>query len=751
MTRLFRPGLTALLFLAALWAPCAGAVDENDLLPVDEAYVMTARATAPDRIEVNWKIAGGYYLYKHRFSAQAVGGPATVGALQIPPGDKHHDQFFGDVETYRKSVTATLPVVANGASSVQVKLKYQGCADIGVCYPPQTRTLTIALSAGGGPTAPADGASLLGGSKAPMPGMDPAPATSGGNALSSLAGAPGTVLAAGDALPEDQAFKFEAIANSPAELLVRLTPTPKYYLYRDKTSFRLLDGNGLRLGVPVLPAGKNFHDEHFGDVAVWFDQVEIPVPLFRDDRGARSVQVEASFQGCLTDGICYPPMVRVVTVELPAGAGAVVGAASAAISNSAATAIAPEGAPTGAPTLLAALLLALLGGLILNLMPCVLPVLSFKALGLAQASRSHAHARAHALWYTAGVLTTFAVVGGIVLGLRGAGQALGWGFQLQQPWIVASLALLMFAIGLSLSGVFQFGAGLAGVGQSLTEKSGASGDFFTGVLAVVVASPCTAPFMAGALGYAFTAPFVAAIGVFLALGIGLALPFLLIGFVPALAERLPRPGAWMDTMKMWLAYPMYLTAVWLLWVFGKQRGMDAVALLLIAGVVLALALWWHERQRYVEGAARKALAWVLLAVALGVGFVAVHAPSTAAGVVIAEGKVPFSRDTLASLRAAHTPVFIDMTADWCITCKVNEKAVLDTKEFQALLAKTNTTYMVGDWTNQDPAISAFLDEYHSPGVPLYVVYPADGGPGKRLPQVLTMATMREALETAAAH
>jgi thiol:disulfide interchange protein DsbD len=445
-------------------------------------------------------------------------------------------------------------------------------------------------------------------------------------------------------------------------------------------------------------------------------------------------------------------MTRALTVSRPAGAGAtasVVGSASAATPAG----IAAEAAPTGGwAGLLPALLFALLGGLVLNLMPCVLPVLSFKALGLAQASRSHAHARAHALAYTAGVLATFALVGGVVLGLRSAGQALGWGFQLPQPGLVAALALLMFGIGLSLSGLFQVGAGWAGVGQSLTEKSGMTGDFFTGVLAVVVASPCTAPFMAGALGYAFTAPVAAALGVFLMLGLGLALPFLLIGFVPALAARLPRPGAWMETLKLWLAYPMYLTAVWLLWVFGKQRGMDAAALLLVGAVLLALALWWYERQRLDGTPGRRALAYVLLGLALGVSVVSArfHAPMRGAAPAPGDEKVAFSRATLASLRAQGKPVFVDMTADWCITCKVNEKAVLDTAAFKALLARTGAVYMVGDWTNEDPEISGFLDEYHSPGVPLYVVFPADGGPVRRLPQVLSLATMQQALEAAAA-
>ena len=516
----------------------------------------------------------------------------------------------------------------------------------------------------------------------------------------------------------------------------------------------MLDAQGVTLGAPRWPAGKAHRDEHFGDVTVYFDVAEIPLPLIRSNEAAQTLTLQANFQGCQTDGICYRPMTRQLTVELPAGAGSPVGAASAAIVS--AQSIAAEAAPTESaadthapPGLLLSLLLALVGGLILNLMPCVLPVLSFKALGLAQASRSHSHARAHALWYTAGVMASFALIGALVLGLRGAGQALGWGFQLQQPEVVGGLTLLMFAIGLSLSGVFQFGATLAGVGQSLTEKSGAAGDFFTGVLAVVVASPCTAPFMAGALGYAFTAPVLPAMLVFLALGLGLALPFLLIGFVPALASRLPRPGAWMETLKTWLAFPMYLTAVWLLWVFGKQRGMDAVAVLLIAAVLLALGLWWLEKQRYAERPAQKLLAWGLIAVALAASVAAVRLPAQAAAQVVAQGTVAYSAKALAVARAAGKPVFIDMTADWCITCKVNERAVLHTDAFRDLLQRTGTIYMVGDWTDQNEEISAFLDQFHAPGVPLYVVYPAGGGPGRKLPQLLSQGLMEAALDPAA--
>ena len=722
-----KTAVAAMLAVLALLSP-ARAADLSDLLPVDEAYVLTAKAVSRERIEFNFKIANGYYLYRHRFGVQPVDSAFKFNPLQIPAGEKHNDQFFGPVETYRKDVTLVQTgASASGVDSVTFKVKYQGCADIGVCYPPQTRTITVALPVDESAAAPAPSA--------------------GGDALSALTGKGGRVLADGEALPEDQAFKAEAIVNSPTELLVRLTPTRGYYLYRDKTSFRIAQGEGVGVGTPRFPPAKSYHDEHFGDVQVWFDYAEIPLPITRSKGEAQTIQLEVNFQGCLTDGLCYPPMTRVLTVALPVADATMLSVASAG----------PAPTSSGSDiSLPLALFWALLGGLILNVMPCVLPVLSFKALGLAQASVSRPHARAHALWYTAGVLATFAVLGGIAISLRAAGEAAGISIHMQQPAVVAALSMLMVAIGLSLSGVVAFGASFAGVGQGLASKSGAAGDFFTGVLAVVVGSVCTVPFMAGALAYAAVSPPVNAMLVFLVMGFGLALPFLLIGFVPALAARLPRPGPWMETLKQWLAYPMYLTAVWLAWVFGKQRGVDALGLLLVAIVVLALALWWLERRRFSEnrfGALLPGLAFAL-AIALVVMAVKMEKPKAAlatdaridTSAYVAGTSTPFSNAALAAFRAEGRPVFIDMTADWCITCKVNEKAVFDTDEFRALLEKTNTVYMIGDWTDQDAEISAFLDKYHSPGVPLYVVYPAGGGEGRRLPQLLSMELMQQQLE-----
>jgi thiol:disulfide interchange protein len=253
--------------------------------------------------------------------------------------------------------------------------------------------------------------------------------------------------------------------------------------------------------------------------------------------------------------------------------------------------------------------------------------------------------------------------------------------------------------------------------------------------------------MGTALAYAFAAPMLAAMLVFLALGLGLALPFLLVGFIPALGRLLPRPGAWMDTLKQVLAFPMYLAAVWLIWVLAHQRGADAVGLVLIASVLLAMTLWWFERSRS-RGAVSKALVIALGLLGALPLYQLTQLPAMAETGTPEAGVVAYTPAKLAELRAANTPVFVDMTADWCITCKANEHAVLDTSAFQALLQRTGTVYMKGDWTDVNPTIEAFLKQYNSPGVPLYVVFPKNGGKGKQLPNVLTAAIVEKALNDA---
>lgn len=777
--RWLRRGLV-LLSLAIVATP-ALAIDESELLPVDQAFVLSASAPSRERIEVQWQVADGYYLYRHRTDVQVDGADFRAGKLQLPKGKAYRDEFFGDVETYHQDLTGVLVgAAAPAAQSVTLKVQYQGCADAGICYPPQTRKLVVKLPAAGAVAGPAG----------------PPSSNAGGLPRFGQSATASTGMVEALPLPQEQAFAFEAIAYDGDRLLLRFTPAPGYYVYRDRTTLKLEGAKHLALGRPRWPKGQSHRDEHFGQVVVYFDQAEVPVPLQRSSGEAAEATLRVTFQGCQKDGICYPPMTRAVKLTIPKGHVTSAADLSATDANTIPTPALPlkgrgqetaafEPSPSrgGARPVLdtglggdgvasevprttppadvlrkarqstsvwLALLLALGGGLVLNLMPCVLPVLSLKALSLADSGRGGGHARASALWYTAGVLLSFIAIGAIALALRAAGQALGWGFQLQQPLVIGALIYLMFAVGLSLSGVFALGHRFAGAGHELTARSGPAGDFFTGVLAVVIASPCTAPFMGAALAFAFTASTPVALLVFAFLGLGLALPFLLIGFVPGLAQRLPKPGAWMETLKHFLAFPMYLTAVWLLWVLGKQRGVDAIGLALVGLVLLALGLWWYQRLRLQAAPRRRTLAVLLLLASLA-PLAGVHRlqagtdPSVAAA---ATDTVAYSAAKLAALRAEGRVVFVDMTADWCVTCKANEKAVLGREDFRASMRQADAVFLQGDWTNVDPAITEFLEAHQAVGVPLYVVFPSDGGEGEVLPTVLTQELVAKALARA---
>lgn len=404
--------------------------------------------------------------------------------------------------------------------------------------------------------------------------------------------------------------------------------------------------------------------------------------------------------------------------------------------------------PFNALHLSIALLFALLGGLILNLMPCVFPVLSIKAVGIMQAGATDRRGqRLQALAYTAGVILSCVAAAGLLLTLRRSGEALGWGFQLQSPTFVAVLACLIFVLGLSLSGVVTFGTRWMGVGQTLTQHGGLRGAFFTGVLAVVVASPCTAPFMGSAMGYALAQPAATTLIVFAALGLGLASPFLAIGFFPRLAGHLPKPGPWMESFKQLMAFPLYLTVVWLVWVVARQAGPDAAALLLIALVLLAWALWAQARwpRPRLSGAVLGLGVLAAGALCVQLGQLAPATGSLPSSISAAMSPIEaWSPQRVASLQAAGRTVFIDFTADWCLTCKVNERAVLDSDRVRNAFAAGDIAYLKADWTRRDPAITQALAGYGRAGVPLYVVVK----PGKEpqiLPQLLTSTTVIAAI------
>jgi thiol:disulfide interchange protein len=404
-------------------------------------------------------------------------------------------------------------------------------------------------------------------------------------------------------------------------------------------------------------------------------------------------------------------------------------------------------APAAPVGLLTVIGWAFLGGLILNLMPCVFPILAMKAVGIAGLSgRERGAVRAHAASYVAGVVLSFVALAAVLLVLRQAGLAAGWGFQFTSPLFVAATAWVMLAVGLSLSGVMHVG-GPVGIGQSLAVRGGHAGSFATGVLAVVVATPCTAPFMAAAIAAAVAMPAPAMLGVFAAMGLGMAAPYGLLALVPSLARLLPRPGAWMDVFKQALAFPMYGAAAWLVWVLAQQSGADGVLVALVGGVLIAFAAWSYGAVQR-SGADGLRLGHGFAAVAL-IGAVALlpqlrtSAAGPAAATTAAHAE-RWSAERVAALRAEGRPVFVNLTAAWCITCKVNERVALRADAVQRAFAARNVAQLEGDWTSGDAEITRILREHGREGVPLYLYYAGDAPPAV-LPQILTEGIVLQAI------
>jgi DsbC/DsbD-like thiol-disulfide interchange protein/cytochrome c biogenesis protein CcdA len=387
---------------------------------------------------------------------------------------------------------------------------------------------------------------------------------------------------------------------------------------------------------------------------------------------------------------------------------------------------------------------AFLGGLILNLMPCVFPVLAMKALGVARlGAEDRWTARTQALAYSAGIFVTMAAIGITLLVLRASGNSLGWGFQFQSPIFVAFVTWLIFGIGLNFAGLFEFSSRFSGIGSNLATRGGILGSFATGLITVAVATPCTAPFMGGAIAAALAAPPVFAFTIFFALGFGMALPFLAISFLPWVGRVLPRPGEWMAILRQFMAFPMFATATWLLWVEIQESGANG-ALVVAGGAVLITFALWLLRFR---GLAPRVL--TVLAV-IGILALLPHATSTKTnGGLSVTGAVPYSATELAALRAGGTPVLVDMSAAWCVTCLVNERVALEADAVQTELRSHHIVLMVGDWTNRDPAITQYLEEHGDDGVPLYIYYPPDHGASVALPQILTPDLVKKTLETGA--
>jgi thiol:disulfide interchange protein/DsbC/DsbD-like thiol-disulfide interchange protein len=423
----------------------------------------------------------------------------------------------------------------------------------------------------------------------------------------------------------------------------------------------------------------------------------------------------------------------------------------------------PNSAPSSSSSTLTALPaigLAFLGGIILNLMPCVFPVLFLKGLALVQSSgEERGKMRSHGLVYTLGILVSFWAIVAVLLILRATGSHIGWGFQLQSPTFIAILAAFLFFFALSLAGQFDLGLSMTSAGGELAQKEGYAGSFFTGVLATVVATPCTAPLMGAAIGFALAQPPLITFAVFTALALGLAAPYLLLTIQPAWTRILPRPGAWMEILKQLTAIPLFATVIWLAWVYGRLHAgsgigteSDNLAYLLLCFLVLAIAGWVLGRWPAKWPSAIAATILVILALAIPLSHPRVIVISTTTQPTYEPTREPnlawqpYSQTTLDAARAAGHPVFIDFTAAWCLSCQVNEKLVLRSAEVEHQLAAHNFTLLRADWTQYDPAITAQLSSLNRSGVPTYVIYPATGT-ADVLPELLTKDAVLTAIQT----
>ncbi len=556
-------------------------------------------------------------------------------------------------------------------------------------------------------------------------------------------------------LPVEQAFRLQpSLERGQSEkfdsLTINWSIADGYYLYKDRFKVKAANPQTAEQ-LPNGQASVSFpldgllkYDDYFEkELEVFYRQASLQMPL-PSNSGELVLAIES--QGCADSGLCYPPQTHYIKVD-DQGGSQQIDAGELQQTRLPTTSAEFSDAADANISLWLALSFALLGGIILNLMPCVFPVLSLKALSLATAHHSAHKQHLHGWAYTTGIVATFSAAALAILAARASGEAIGWGFQLQSPIFIALLAYLFCAMGFSLSGLSHFGSNWMGVGQSLTQQQGLRGSFFTGALAALVASPCTAPFMGAALGYALTQPTLIGLSVFISLGLGMALPFLILSHLPHLARYLPRPGAWMDNLKQLLAFPLYLTAIWLLWVLGRQINSDATALVACGIVAIAFAMWLQQNHpsRWTQLLSASALLLALL-----LPFKLTTGPEQQAQNSADSQWQDYSATRLSQLRNSGQAVFVNLTADWCITCLVNEKVALNTTAVSQAFKQHKIAILKGDWTNRAPEISRLLHSYQRSGVPLYLYYPADMPVGEDpslgarvLPQLLSQQLLLE--------
>ena len=760
----------ALFVLALLPAVSGAAVDEDDLLPVDEAFALVASAPQRDRIELTWTIAKGYYLYRHRMNAQPADAAFKATALQLPAGEKHTDEFFGEVETYRDRVDAVLiGTVAADAERVTLKVKYQGCADLGVCYPPQTRTVTIPLPKP--PQGSDGGLAALGRRLGPGGGAPLAGVSTGSNEPLPL--------------PPEQAFGFEAIASDGNTLLLRFTPARGYYLYRDRTQLELVQSRNepnktpaIALERPRWPRGVSHHDEHFGDVVVYFDRIDVPLPLRRTRPGAETVTLSATFQGCQNEGICYPPMTRTVRVTVPAGrvdanaalAGAAADTASQASNGrtarqspgQVATAVAPAGSDIGAEAdsaqadpaaqaedsrIASALagsnrwwtLLGFFGaGLLLAFTPCVLPMIPIlSGLIAGQGTRiGTRRALVLSLVYIVANALVFTVAG-VVAGLVGANLQVAF----QTPWVIVAFSLLFVALALSSFGLYelQLPAVLrARLGSISDKQRGGSlpGVAAMGALSALIVGPCVAPPLAAAVLYIGQThdPVLGGAALFL-LAMGMGVP--LLAFGAAAGRGMPTSGPWMTAAQRVFGFVFLALAVWMLSrILPAPVSLGLYGLLALAAAAWAFSAAGPDNQRIRVLARFAGLVLALLGAAellgaLGGG----RDPLQPLAGILRGGdemrelpfrKIKSSQDLDREISAAQAqgkPVLFDFYADWCVSCKEMEKYTFTEPTVHAALA--DFVLLKADVTANDDVDQALMRRFGIIGPPA-TLYFSDG-------------------------
>ena len=524
-------------------------------------------------------------------------------------------------------------------------------------------------------------------------------------------------------LPVEEAFIFSQSIEED-KIVLKWSIAPNYYLYQDGFKFKFNKSTSYEKGIQY-PIGVVKWDDFFEkELIVFYNEVEIRVPWLA---GENPQLIEVYWQGCADAGLCYPPQSSQFEVDIETGT------LSPHVSGIDVSAMSP--APN---SVVFTIIIAILGGMLLNLMPCVFPVLSIKAFALLKNQDCPRANKVHGFVYSFGVILSFVIIAGIMLLLRASGEAIGWGFQLQSPIFVSSLVFLFFIMALSFAGFIEIGSRLMFLGRSSTEGTSYRSSFMTGVLATTVASPCTAPFMGPALGFAVTQPTLVALIIFGSLGLGMSLPLLVISWVPSAYKIFPKPGAWMQLIKQVLALPLILTAIWLLWIVGRQTNIDVVASILVGITLLSLSIWLLKTT-LLQNNFCKPIAYCCLLLAAVIPFN-----------VITQKKIDptwekYSAQRLESLKSVKKPVFINVSADWCITCLLNEKLVLNTDTFHSTLKENNITYLKADWTNHDVEITNFLNNYQRTGVPLYVYFPGNGENEQILNQILSPAEITTVL------